>query len=186
MEKDSIFKFKKPAKKTVGDFDADDKQEWCLLVKPQIGDVTLFIHFHKLWCVTEVPPVMGKDEDGNDIIEEPGVEKMPVCNVYFGFVKDDKFVVERQQTFKERVDELVHKTLNKNIQNFLDQGYTKDYNNYKLDEPIVPNYYGHKKEDKPGFLSGILGNKKPHVLLKNMMQSVSLGKNSNSQNSQNP
>lgn len=181
---ESIFKFKKPDKKKVGDFDSDDKHEWQLLVKPQIGNVTLFVHFHKLWLVEEKPEV--QEDEANGIEYQPGVQRVPVCEVYYGFIKDDKFVVERQNRFQERIDELAQRRLNTNLQNFLEQGYTKDWNNYKGDEPIVPNYYGH--QEKPGLNPKIFGGKRPHQILKNVMQSVQLGGNqpNSNPNPQNP
>jgi len=176
---DSIFKFKKPDKKKIGGvFDADDKKEWCLLTKPQIGNVTLFIHFHKLWCVTEVPEV--QEDEANGIEYQVGVQKQPVCEIYFGFVKDDKFVVEKYNTLKDRIDDLAQNTLNGNIQRFLDEGYAKDWNNYKGDEPIVPNYYGHQKDrNGNGIASRILGAKRPHQILKTLAQTIPTSNSSN-------
>jgi hypothetical protein len=165
---ENIFKFKK-AKKMVGEFDADDPHEWTLLTKPQIGDVTLFVHFHKLWLVTEVPEV--EEDEENGIEYQAGVQRMPVCEVYYGFLKDDKFVVERQNQFKERIDELAQKRFLQNLQRYLDEGYSKDYNNYKGDDPIVPNYYGH--QDKGGINKSILqGAKMPHKILKMNPQTI--------------
>lgn len=154
-EEKSIFSFKK-AKKKVGDFDTDDPQEWVLLHKPQIGDVTLFVHFHKLWCVTEV---QGDEENG---IQE--VKKAPGCEIYTGFLKEDKFVVEKRRAFVERIDDLANKHLLRDLQQYLDMGFTKDYNNYLVDVPVTPNYYEQPVQDKSGsMLGGAI--KRPHIML---------------------
>jgi hypothetical protein len=181
---ENLFKFKK-AKKMVGEFDADDPHEWTLLLKPQIGDVTLFVHFHKLWLVEEKPEIEADEENG--IEYQAGVQRVPACEVYFGFMKDGKFVVERSSNFKERIDELAQKRFLQNLQRYLDEGYNKDWNSYKLDEPVTPNYYGHQK-DQSGSMSaamGSLGGAKR--MLKHMMLKPShVVKASNSPTTPNP
>lgn len=144
MENESIFKFKR-AKKMIGDFDADEQKEWVLLIKPQIGNVTLFTHFHKMWLVDEVPPT--EEDEENGIEYSPGVQRQPLCMVTFGFIKDDKFVVERSQNFTERTDELANKTFVRNLEKFVEDGFTKDWANYEANgDPKVPDYYSHKQE----------------------------------------
>lgn len=144
---ESIFKFKK-AKKMVGDFEPDDPNEWCLLVKPQIGDVTLFVHFHKHWCVIEIPEI--EEDEDNGIEYQAAVQKQPVFDVYSGFLKGDSFVVEHSRSRASRVDEMANKDFLRNLQGYLDAGYTKDWNNYTGDVANTPNHYGHQQQDKPG------------------------------------
>lgn len=174
---ESIFKFKK-AKKMVGNFDADDPHEWTLLTKPQIGNVTLFVHFHKLWLIQEQPAIEADEDNGIEGQEE--IKRQPYCEVFFGFVKDDKFVIERQNSFKERIDELAQKTFLKNLQKYLDDGYDKDWTNYNADNsPVPPHYYEHQKSGSPmgspqqvmnmmqQVTKGIIpSGRKPHVMLK--------------------
>lgn len=181
---ESIFKFKK-AKKMVGDFDADDATEWTLLTKPQIGNVTLFVHFHKMWCVEEQPEVPA---DENDEHHQPAVVRQPQCEIYYGFVKDDKFVVEKTNKFSERTDELTQKRLNEYIEWYIENGYTKDWANYNADNtPVAPSYYGHEKQDSRRSAMMNLGSilkggnalssgKNPHVKLGSPMV---LGKTAN-------
>ncbi len=69
----SLFKFK-TKKIMIGEFDPDDEDEWTLLIKPQIQDMPLFMHFHKGWNVTEV----AEDEE-NDI---EGISKMPTLSEF--------------------------------------------------------------------------------------------------------
>jgi hypothetical protein len=117
-----------------------------LLLKPQIGDVTLFVHFHKLWLVEEKPEIEADEENG--IEYQAGVQRVPACEVYFGFMKDGKFVVERSSNFKERIDELAQKRFLQNLQRYLDEGYNKDWNSYKLDEPVTQTIMAIKKTNQ--------------------------------------
>src|SRR5687767_7763679 len=104
MSETPIFKFKKKAVKKIGDFDVLDTSEWTLLTKPQIQDVTLFVHFHKLWNVTEVAGVLEDPDNGIEGVEE--VKAQPAWEYNIGFIKEGKFIVTKQhhvsaQTFHE-------------------------------------------------------------------------------------
>lgn len=141
---ESLFKFKKPNKKMVGEFDTNDGQEWCLLHKPQIGNVTLFIHFHKLWLIQETPEIVA--DEANGIKGRPGILRKPSLEIFTGFVKEGKFVVEKQRQIAERIDDLANQRFLKNLELYLnDYSYKKDWDNYMQDQPVVPNYYEQPK-----------------------------------------
>lgn len=144
---ESLFKFKKPSKKMVGEFDTNDGQEWCLLHKPQIGNVTMFIHFHKLWLIQEIPEIVADESLG--IEGKPGILRKPALEIFTGFVKEGKFVVEKQKIMTERIDDLANQRFLKNLELYLDEyGYNKDWDNYIKDQPVVPNYYEQPKGTK--------------------------------------
>jgi len=138
-EETPIFKFKKKETKKVGDFDVLDTSEWTLLVRPQIQDVTQFVHFHKLWNVVEVPGVEADPDNGIEAVKE--VKAHPAWEHRIGFIKDGKFIVTNQKVISEQTYHAIHKRYINSLQNYLDEGYKKDWDNYKLDEPQVPHYY---------------------------------------------
>lgn len=151
----SLFKFKK-AKVMVGEFDPDDEDEWTLLIKPQIQDVTLFVHFHKKWNVTEVPGTPEIEEDEANGIEyqaaTPGVSKLPIVHVFTGFVKEGNFVLDKHGPFSYQSLESVKKDYVKRLTTYTEKGFTKDWNQYSNDVGQKPKYFGSGPE--VDFLSG--------------------------------
>lgn len=127
-----MFTFKK-VKKMIGEFEADDPNEWMLLIRPQIQDVTLFTHFHKLWLVEEV-----KEDLENGI---HGVIRIPTYEVYRGFVKDGNFVVESRQYYPARTSELANKNLNSNLEILVESGYVKHNTYYNNGKCTAPEYF---------------------------------------------
>lgn len=145
----SLFKFKK-AKVMVGDFDPDDEDEWTLLIKPQIQDVTLFVHLHKQWNVVEVPgtPEIEADEANGIEYQEatPGIMKIPVVHVFTGFVKDGNFVLDKDKAFSHSSFEGVKKDYLKRLQTYTELGFTKDWDMYEHDIGLKPKYYGEGRD----------------------------------------
>lgn len=145
----SLFKFKK-AKVMVGEFDPDDKDEWTFLIKPQIQDVTLFVHFHKQWNVTEVPGVEAVEEDpDNGIVGVEGVDpisKIPVLHVFTGFIKDGNFVLDKNKPFSYNSFEAVKKDYLDRLTKYIEMGFTKDWNMYMGKTIEKPKYFGAKGE----------------------------------------
>lgn len=139
MSDTPLFKFKKKETKKVGDFDVLDTSEWTLLIKPQIQDVTLFVHFHKLWNVQEVAGVEADPDNGIEAVKE--VKAHPAWEHKTGFLKDGKFIVTQQKTISEQTYHAIHKRYIKTLENYLEEGYKKDWDNYILDEPQTPHYY---------------------------------------------
>lgn len=154
---ESIFKFKK-AKKMVGNFDPDDKNEWTLLIKPQIGDATLFIHYHKLWLIQEQPEIEADPDNGVEGQKE--IKRQSSYELFRGFVKDGKFVIEKQSQFSAKVDEAISRKFLDSLQTHIDFGYDKDWNMYSNDIAEVPSYYEYPK--------GSAGNMPGNMM--NMMQ----------------
>lgn len=136
-EETPLFKFKKKGTKKIGDFDVLDSSEWTLLIKPQIQDVTLFVHFRKLWNVEEQPEVLNADGE----VEHQAVKQHPAYEFNTGFIKDDKFIVQKQKPVGEQTYHAIQKRYMMNLENLINEGYQKDWNNYNGDEPIVPHYY---------------------------------------------
>lgn len=141
QELSSVFKFKKKTSKKIGDFDVIDNTEWTLLIKPQIQDLPLFVHYRKLWNVEEKSEVT--DEDGNVIQEK--VEMYPAFEVKTGFVKDGKFIVQQQKSVVKSTYHEIDKLYMKSLDDFIKMGYEKDWNNYNGEEPIVPGYYANER-----------------------------------------
>ena len=138
---DSIFKFKKVGINKIGDFNAVDESEWTLLIKPQIQDVTLFVHYHKMWNVEEKSAEV--DADGNET--KKAVEKTPQWLQSSGFIKDDKFIVTQQKPVHRQTFHEIQKVYIQSLTNFIEQGYKKDWNNYVGDVPQKPTYYINEK-----------------------------------------
>lgn len=137
MSETPIFKFKKTTSKMVGDFDVNDKSKRTLLIKPQIKDVTLFVHFEKLWNVEETAEVL--DPDGNIITN--GVKSMPAWRHIQGFIKDDKFVVTVNKMITAMNYHTIHTRYINQLGKYLEEGYVKDIQHYTGDEAIEPKYY---------------------------------------------
>ncbi len=137
-----MFNLKK-AKKSIGEFSTDDNHEWTLLTKPQFQDVTEFIHLHRLWLIEEKPEILA--DEANGVEGQREVKRIPICEAYIGFLKDDKFVVQKMKlVVKERDNAPAQIKFLNHLQVYYDLGYTKDYDNYKGDEPITPSYYSHE------------------------------------------
>lgn len=146
---ESIFKFKKPEKVMIGGFDPDDQQEWALLIKPQIGDATLFVHFHKLWLVTEQPKI--EPDPDNNIEGQDEVVRQSTVMIYTGFIKDDKFVVEKTRPINLKVDIAAQREFLRQLEFYVKElNFEKDWNNYAGDFPAIPSYYGHQDSNKSG------------------------------------
>lgn len=138
---ESLFKFKKTEIKKVGEFDVNEKYEWCMLRKSQYQDVTVFMHFHKLWNVVEVPEVV--DADGT--VTTQAIKAQPAFEYNTGFLKDDKFIVTGRKTVHDQTFHGIHKKFINALANGLQDGYKKDWSCYKLDIPQPPSYYHNEK-----------------------------------------
>ena len=141
MSETPIFKFKKTTSKKVGDFDVNDKSLRTLLIKPQIQDVTLFVHFEKLWNVEETADEL--DSDGNIVTK--GVKSSPVWRHIQGFIKDDKFVVTTNRLTTAMNYHTIHTRYIQQLEKYLAEGYVKDVNHYNGEVPIEPKYYVNEK-----------------------------------------
>lgn len=129
----SPFEFKKKSK-SIGDFSATEQQEWNLLLRERLQEVTVFVHFRKMWLIEEV-----EEDEENEIAEQ---KRNSNIEVTFGFVKDGNFVVEKQRTIKARTDEEGQMLFLKNLANYVEDGYRKDWLNYEADGTAKkPKYY---------------------------------------------
>ena len=141
MSETPVFKFKKTTSKMVGDFDVNDKSKRTLLIKHQIQDVTLFVHFEKLWNVEETAEVL--DPDGNVLVK--GVKSMPAWRHVQGFIKDGKFVVTVNRMITAMNYHTIHTRYINQLEKYLNEGYVKDIQNYTGEEAIEPKYYVNEK-----------------------------------------
>jgi len=166
------FKFKKPDAKKIGDFDPLDKDEWALLIKPQIQDVTLFLHFHKMWNTVETPEVV--DSDGN--VTQKEIKKQPAWKYSTGFIKDEKFIVTQQKVIHRQTFHEIYKAYSQVLEQYIEQGYTKDWNNYVNGVPKEPEYYiNENTSQKEHNIAQILrsqGNISPAVMPQQSQQPV--------------
>lgn len=178
----SLFKFKK-AKVMVGEFDPDDSDEWTLLIKPQIQDTTLFVHFHKMWNVTEVPEVQAVEaDDANGIAAveyQPGVYAHPSIVVFVGFVKEGNFIVTKSKSFSFESFANVKKDYLIRLEEYVGKGFTKDWNMYSNDIAQVPHYYGNKPLPDASFVGsrpGTIPVGSPQLTTKKLFKHIMLGK----------
>lgn len=141
MSETPVFKFKKTTSKKVGDFDVNDKSLRTLLIKPQIQDVTLFVHFEKLWNVEETADEL--DSDGNIVTK--GVKSFPNWRHLQGFIKDGKFVVTVNKMVTAMNYHTIHTRYIQQLEKYLAEGYVKDVQNYNGEVPIEPKYYVNEK-----------------------------------------
>jgi hypothetical protein len=128
-----LFTFKK-SNKNIGDFSATEQEEWTLLIKPEIKGVTTYVHFRKMWLIDEV-----EEDEENEIAEQRRNSNIEVKR---GFIKDGKFVLEKEQTIKARTDEEGQDFFTRNLIMFTEDGFKKDWDNYQDDKAIKPVYYG--------------------------------------------
>lgn len=151
---ESIFKFKKPDKKKLGGIELDDPHEWTLLIKHQVKDETLFVHFRKKWNLPEAVPEPEPEVTGEEDLEE--FQKMiigaqmakkddntaePILEMITGFVKDGKFVIAKQQKLSHQLYDGIKKNYVHNLTKFIEDGYVKHEEAYAGDIPIAPKYY---------------------------------------------
>lgn len=141
MSETPLFKFKKTTSRRIGDFDVFDRSLRTLLIKPQIQDVTLFMHFEKLWNVEETADEL--DSDGNVVTK--GVKSSPAWRQLQGFIKDDKFVVTSNRLITANNYHTIHTKYIQELKWCLDKGYIKDIRNYIGEIPIEPKYYVNEK-----------------------------------------
>lgn len=146
---ESIFKFKR-ASKTIGDFDANDPNEWTLLIKPQMGGISDFIHMQRMWLVEEKPAVEADPDNG--IEGSPEVKKQYAIRVTRGFVRDDSFIVEKDNTTAVRHEVDGNARFVALLKTYVDNDYKKDWVNYNADNTSkTPSYYEHEKSKMGGF-----------------------------------
>jgi hypothetical protein len=131
-----MFKFK-TKKVTIGDFDPDDPYEWTLLIKPQIQDVTNFIHIRRCWNVTEV----AKDEE-NGI---DGVFKENVYEIIKGFIKEENYVVQHSISLRNPSIEFAKSKYVEILKDYIEDGWEKDWNMYENEAPGIPKTPSYRK-----------------------------------------
>lgn len=158
MEDKPIFKFKKATSRMVGDFDVNDKSLHTLLIKREYQDFPKFVHFEKLWNVVETNDEYDTDEDGGNIIKQ-GVKARPMYKIMAGFVRDEKFIVTRQESVSDSSFTGIHKKYLTHLQSIIDRGFIKDVDNYNGNEPIEPIYYVNERTPMKGLdMSGLVSN----------------------------
>lgn len=116
--------------KTVGDFNVGNPEEWTLLIKPQIKDDTLFVHFH---C--EFKRDLTDEEKANGVTEPPLAMK-----VISGFLKEGKFchvISNNHSAFNKEKLLLIYE---KYLKDLYEQGYMKHTEMYLGDLSIEPTY----------------------------------------------
>lgn len=181
----SPFEFKKKSK-SIGDFSTTDEQEWNLLIRERLQEVTTFIHFRKMWLIEEV-----EEDEENEIAEQ---KRNSNIEVNTGFIKDGNFVIERRKVLQARTDEEGQRLYLKNLAIFVEDGYRKDWLNYEADgTPKKPKYYGTNGKPTEGedllrkfqIMSRPPGNSgthpvntgNPHIMMKAAISSTSNNQN---------
>lgn len=129
-----MFKFKKKKVLIGGVFDIDDENEWTLLIKPEIQDFPKFIHLRRFWNIKPL----------NEYVKAR-------YEVHVGFIKDNKFVLEKTghrlktDSSKTTIQEM-KKMYGKSLQEYLDKGYIKHEEFYGNDDiPASPIYHENQK-----------------------------------------
>lgn len=119
---DKLFKLKKSSK-TIGGFDLNDEDLYSFLKKNSVNDFPHFVHIKKLWNVTEVPPYV--DPNTGETLQE-GVEKQPVIEVLQGFIRDDKYIVQSNNTYTKKTFHEATLAYGRYLEKLIDDDYFKD------------------------------------------------------------
>jgi len=132
-----MFKLKKASKK-VGDFDVtDEKTEWIMLERQEIGDMPSFVHLQRLWVREETEDVF--DSEGNIVTR--GLKKESSLRFYKGFIKDGKYIVEYNSLIPFGTDHEAQKKLITRLENLLQDSYKMVESDGK-----TPTYYKNERE----------------------------------------
>ena len=136
----SDFKFGLKIKaKTVGEFNVGNPGEWSLLIKPQIKDDTLFVHFHCQW-----KRKLTDAEIADGIVAPPGI-----LTIVTGFLKDGKFIPVSKNNITSLITERLIISYERYIREYMELGYIKHSEMYLGSEnPSEPIYYENSNQGK--------------------------------------